>query len=80
MAITVIGAKIKELNISVEEGKAKASGKYELMSSEGKVLAKQPFGGGYNEIAYTPSPATQKLLEEAFKGVADDLNTTMGLN
>ena len=77
-AITLIGAKVKQLSISQADGKATVTGVYELLSNEGKILAKQAYGDSYHGVGYTPSPETQKVLDQALTAVAKDLNTSMG--
>jgi len=78
MAITLDGAKVKNIDIKKdEEGKLKITGTYELMSSAGTVVAKQNFGG-YADMTYTPSAETQKLIMELTQSVGKDINTTMG--
>lgn len=79
MSISIQGVKITKLEISKnEQGMPKASGTYELISSNGITLAKQDFNS-YNGIAVAHSPATTKLLNDLFDGIRFDLNMTLGL-
>lgn len=80
MAITIGGVKITSLDITQnkEDGTTKVSGKYELVSSTGKVLAKQGFNG-YNEIVLVQSGETMKLIADLQASLQKDLNNTLGL-
>lgn len=80
MAVTIQGVQLINLALtkSKEEGTIKLTGSYELMSSTGKVLAKQGFNS-YNEVTLTQSGETMKLVYELQASIQKDLNTTLGL-
>lgn len=80
MAVTVLGVQLVNLTLTKnkEEGTIKLTGNYELMSSAGKVLAKQGFNS-YSEVALTQSGETMKLISELQASIQKDLNTTLGL-
>lgn len=80
MAITIGGIKIRDITLThqKEEGTTKVTGNYELISSTGKVLAKQGFNS-YNEISLEMSGDSHKLLADFQASVARDLNKTLGL-
>lgn len=80
MAVTIQGVQLVSLSLSrnKEEGTIKLGGSYELMSSSGKVLAKQSFNG-YGEIVLTQSGETAKLISDLQASIQKDLNTTLGL-
>ena len=80
MAVTIQGAKITTLSIGQDDtGNPTVQGNYELMSSVGKVLAKQGFNG-YNDLKLSASPLTAKLLIELRESIQSDLNNNLGLN
>lgn len=80
MAVTISGVRIVSLAISKDkdEGTTKLTGSYELMSSVGKVLAKQSFNS-YGEIVLQQSGETAKLLGDLQASIQKDLNNTLGL-
>ena len=79
MAVTVQGAQIDHLSVSKnDKGEHKVEGSYVLMSSTGKVLAKQKFNG-YGDVSVSQSPQTAILFQDFLKGMQSDLNTTLGL-
>lgn len=80
MAVMVEGAEMATLNMVKDKGEVKLSGTYRLMSNAGKVLAKQDFGGGYNSMEISWSPATLGTLKTLLASMQQDLATTLGLN
>jgi hypothetical protein len=83
MAITIAGARVAELGIRWDSssGILKTTGKYDLMGSNGKVLAKQAFGGGYgDDVNFALSPETLKRIQDAVTSITTDINTSMGLD
>ena len=80
MAITIGGVQLVSLNLAREKesGTTKLTGSYELVSSTGKILAKQSFNS-YNEIALTLSGDSQKLMADMQTSIQNDLNKTLGL-
>ena len=81
MSVTVEKAKIEDMSLKFDEnGVPKSTGTYALMSSKGKVLARQPFNQGYgSEIKVVASPATQHALEKFLDLFQNDLNLLLGL-
>lgn len=43
MSIEITSVKLTSIDIDIKDGKAKIEGKYDLISSKGKVIAKQSF-------------------------------------
>ena len=81
MAITISGIKVNSIHI---EPNADAGGykittaDYSLISSLGKILAKQSIGG-YNGMVLEPSPETKAALDEFTRRYAADVQALLGL-
>lgn len=81
MAVTIAGIKVNDVQIDPNtqgEGFVIKSASYSLISSTGKVLAKQAIGG-YNNMALEPSTATKLALEAFMKSYVNDVQTLLGL-
>lgn len=81
MAITLQGIRVNDIHIEpdVERGGYKIkSAEYSLISSTGKVLAKQTIGG-YNGMPLEASATTKTALEAFTKSYAADVQTLLGL-
>ena len=81
VAITIAGIKVNDIHIEpdVEHGGYSIkTAEYSLISSTGKILAKQTLGG-YNGIKLEPSPATKHALEEFTKSYVNDVQALLGL-
>lgn len=79
MAITLKGARVDHFSVERENGEYKISARYELISSEDKVLAKQSIGG-YNSMTIEPSPDTRLALEKFLKSYNAGIGKTLGLD
>ena len=81
MAITLKGVRIEELTLkrNGDSGETKIdSAVYSLISSQDKVLAKQPIGG-YNALTVEPSPGTVASFRTFLESYRKDLVLTLGL-
>ena len=81
MAITIKGIKVNDVHIepNTEQGGYRIkSAEYSLISSTGKVLAKQPIGG-YNGMALEPSIKTKAALDEFTRSYESDVQALLGL-
>lgn len=81
MPITISGIKVNDFHIEPdpERGGYKiASANYSLISSTGKVLAKQVIGG-YQGMALEPSVETKQALEVLTKSYINDVQSILGL-
>lgn len=82
MPITIRGIRITSLTVEQEDGRDKISAKYQLISSNDKVLAKEsltninPYGTGET---FTPSPQTMKALSDAITLYRKDVETSLGI-
>lgn len=79
--IAIEKAKIEDLSLKNDDnGQVQITGNYALISTKGKVLARQSFNLGYSaDIKVTPTAETQKTLDQFFELFQNDLNTTLGL-
>ena len=79
MAITLEGLKVTTVDIRRDEtGKPVYTGNYELISSNGIVVAKQGMNG-YQQVAVAPSPKTSELMHNLMQSISDDARATLGL-
>lgn len=81
MAITISGIRVNDVSIEpdTESGGYKIkSAEYALISSTGKVLAKQLIGG-YNGVKLEASPETKKALDAFTKSYVNDVQALLGL-
>ena len=81
MAVTIQGIRVNDFHIEpdVERGGYRIkSAEYSLISSTGKVLAKQTIGG-YNGMPLEPSQATKSALEVFTKSYIADVQALLGL-
>jgi len=79
MTVTIRGIRIKNISLTPHEEGDKMSCTYQLISSADKVLAEQSVGG-YNGLKLTPSPVTQKALDEFLKLYRNDIQILLGLD
>jgi ribosomal protein L24 len=81
MAITIQGIRIRSVTVSNEEGSEKIRAEYELVSSNGAVLAKQSLNShseyGSSPV-FTPSIETIKKLRDAITAYKKDAEVMMG--
>ena len=81
MAITISGIRVNDIHVEPdpERGGYKIkTAEYSLMSSTGKVLAKQTIGG-YNGLVLEASPETRKALDVFTQSYVKDAQTLLGL-
>lgn len=79
MSVTLSGVRVNKIELSMDhEGKITFSGTYELISSTGKVLAKQGFNS-YNDIKISGSVETLDYIQKVQAQIVKDINTTLGL-
>ena len=74
--ITIKGITLNEITIDVDENKIK--GNYSIISSLGKVIAKQGFNS-YSDITVNMSSETKKLVNRAVEAVDSEIEETLGL-
>ena len=82
MAITIQGARIESISLSRdgENDEFKVStAEYSLMSSTGKVLAKQTIGG-YGKMTLVPSVDTVSALRKFNECYQRDVQQLLGLD
>jgi len=81
MPVTIQGIRVTDIHIEadVEHGgyTVKTAG-YSLISSTGKILAKQMIGG-YNAMALEASSATKKALDVFTQSYVNDVQALLGL-
>ena len=81
MAVTITGVRVDAIHLEFnpDSGMTKIdSAQYSLISSAGKVLAKQTIGG-YQGMAIEPSPATLKAMDAFSKSYISDVQAILGL-
>ncbi len=81
MAITIQGIRLNDIHLEPdnENGGFKIkTAEYALISSTGKVLAKQTIGG-YNGVVLEPSPQTKVALSAFAKQYSTDVQAILGL-
>ena len=80
MAVTISGIRVNDIHIEPTEqgGYRIKSAEYSLISSTGKVLAKQVIGG-YGGMALEPSQETKKALDTFTRSYMSDVQTLLGL-
>jgi hypothetical protein len=77
--ITLDGIKVKKLNLEYDEsGKLNISGSYDILASNGKVIAKQSFGEGYGVVKFTPDSHVIKTIEDVLFGLSNNVNRNLG--
>ena len=77
--LTLEGVKLVDLSISQDDkGAVKVQGNYNLVSSSGRVLAKQGFNG-YNEVKLPESIEVQKAVKELWKTLKNELDIHLGM-
>jgi hypothetical protein len=82
MAITIQGIRVRSITVSrTEDGEDKVNAEYELISSVGKVLARQSLTSkpDYGTTVFVPSPQTMKALAEAVAAYVKDAQIHLGL-
>jgi hypothetical protein len=81
MPVTIHGIRVRSLTVSTEEGGEKIRADYELVSSNGAVLAKQSLASKSeygNGSTFTPSVETIRKLREAIAAYKKDAEIMMG--
>ena len=81
MAVTISGIRVNDVHIEPDAdhgGYRIKSADYALISSTGKILAKQTIGG-YNGMALEPSPETKAALHEFARRYVADVQALLGL-
>lgn len=78
MGLTIDGVSIDNLEIKKKDAGAKMEGRYELLGSNGTVLAKQSFNT-YGGIDIAHSAETQQAMNTLRVLVAKDINNYLGL-
>ena len=81
MAITIQGIKVEDIQLQPDKdngGYRIHTALYHLISSTGKILAKQTIGG-YQGVALEPSPETKKALEAFTSSYTKDVQNILGL-
>lgn len=79
MPITLKGARVDHFSVERKDGEYEISARYELISSEDKVLAKQSVGG-YGGMTIAASPVTMDALRAFLKSYNADIGKTLGLD
>jgi hypothetical protein len=80
VAIGIQGVRLEHLRIEFGDTQDyKLTGDYALMSTKGKVLARQGFNG-YGGIEIKPSASTVGLMNKLVEAFNGDLNSVLGLN
>ena len=78
--ITLKGARVESFSVERNsDGEMKITCRYALLSSEGRVLAKQSVGG-YNDMTIEPSVVTTQALQAFLKAYNDDIGRSIGLD
>ena len=81
MAVTIEGIRVTDIHLEPDGEHGgfliKTAG-YSLISSTGKILAKQTIGG-YNAMTLEPSPETKKTLDAFAKSYSKDVQALLGL-
>lgn len=81
MPITILGIRVNDIHIEADAergGFRIKSAEYSLVSSTGKVLAKQSIGG-YNGMALEASVTTKGALDAFASGYVADVQGLLGL-
>ena len=81
MPITISGIRVNDIHVEpdLERGGYRIkTAEYSLMSSTGKVLAKQTIGG-YNGLVLEPSTETKKALDVFTQSYIHDAQSLLGL-
>ena len=79
MGIMIKGIRLPAVNIGLsDDGKLEVSGKYELLSDNDTVLAKQGFNG-YNELKVGASPETMGKVNSLVASLKLDIETILGI-
>ena len=80
MAITIKGIQVDGVHLEhTKDGYGVKQAEYSLISSAGKVLAKQVIGG-YQGMVMEPSDATKAALDAFTKSYINDVQTLLGLS
>lgn len=80
MAIQIEGVRLNSLAVTREsEGQIKLSGQYAIMASNGVALAKQSFGGSYDDLKIAYSGETMQALNNLIEQVKKDVNVMIGM-
>ena len=78
MTIAIQGIKVDEVKITRgKDATEKITGDYSLLSTQGRVLAKQGFND-WNEVAVSLSANTIGLCNKFMEGVQKDIETVLG--
>lgn len=77
--ITLKGARVEYFSVERKDGNYEISARYELLSSEDKVLAKQSIGG-YSNMTIEPSAETEAAMLAFLKSYNADIGKAIGLD
>lgn len=83
MPVTINGIRIRSLTVTNEEGAERVRCDYELVSSNGAVMAKNSLTSKSeygSETTFTPSFDTLKMLKEAVNAYKRDAEQMLGFN
>jgi len=81
MGISIEKVRLDDLSIKTDaDGKIGFTGNYALVSSKGKVVAKQSFNLYGADVKITPSPLTQAALDKFYELLQGDINILLGLS
>jgi hypothetical protein len=80
MPITLKGVRVDHFSVERKDnGEYEISARYDLLSSEDKVLAKQSIGG-YSDMTIQPSIDTRRALDVFLASYNADIGKTLGLD
>ena len=79
MSIEIKEAKLVDMDIVLKDGEWKVSGKYNLISTTGVVVAKQGFNSYGDAVTLDLSQETNKTLQKLIVSVIADVSTIIGL-
>lgn len=77
MPILLDGIRVTKLTIDTSNGENSLDGAYELVASNGKVLATQEFGG-YRSTKIALTPEAKVLLDNFVEKFKNDMNKLLG--
>jgi hypothetical protein len=78
--ITIEGVRINNVTFTRDsDGKEKMSGNYSLVSSNGKVIAKQDFNEYSSSLKIEQTGETAKLVQDLYSAIKKDIEEQLGL-
>lgn len=79
---TLTGVKIKSVTISPDDklGQVRCNGTFALELGNGMTVAKQDFGGAYDDFKLAISAETMDLQNKFYNSLRSDITRTMGLS